>query len=211
MRLHKDAIELEAMRAAAAITAEAHVRAMREAKPGAYEYEIEASMRDVFLRRGSERAAYSPIIGSGPNACVLHYDANRDPLRDGDLVLGHEPSLEEFGGGWKYNKEEVFFGGKGDKAHLKVVGEQPEWGPNWDEDQGAGEYPNSYYFYLPRICNHCTNPPCCRVCPTKATWQREEDGVVMMDPHRCIGCRYCLVACPFSCRQSRGRVTNERS
>jgi molybdopterin-containing oxidoreductase family iron-sulfur binding subunit len=49
------------------------------------------------------------------------------------------------------------------------------------------------------FCNHCTNPPCCRVCPTKATWKRE-DGVVMMDQHRCIGCRFCMAACPFGAR-----------
>ena len=49
------------------------------------------------------------------------------------------------------------------------------------------------------MCNHCTNPPCCRVCPTKSTWQRE-DGIIMMDPHRCIGCRFCMAACPFGAR-----------
>ncbi len=49
------------------------------------------------------------------------------------------------------------------------------------------------------LCNHCENPPCCRVCPTKSTWQRE-DGIVMMDPHRCIGCRFCMAACPFGSR-----------
>jgi Fe-S-cluster-containing dehydrogenase component len=49
------------------------------------------------------------------------------------------------------------------------------------------------------LCNHCSNPPCCRVCPTKATWQRK-DGIVMMDQHRCIGCRFCMAACPFGAR-----------
>jgi len=50
------------------------------------------------------------------------------------------------------------------------------------------------------LCNHCDNPPCTRVCPTQATWKRAEDGVVMMDWHRCIGCRYCVVACPYGSR-----------
>jgi molybdopterin-containing oxidoreductase family iron-sulfur binding subunit len=50
------------------------------------------------------------------------------------------------------------------------------------------------------LCNHCANPPCVRVCPTKATWKRRSDGVVMMDMHRCVGCRYCIVACPYGSR-----------
>lgn len=49
------------------------------------------------------------------------------------------------------------------------------------------------------LCNQCENPPCVRACPTKATFQRE-DGIVMMDFHRCIGCRFCMAACPFGSR-----------
>jgi Xaa-Pro aminopeptidase len=87
MRLRKGAPEVEAMRRAAQITAEAHAAAMRDTRPGMREYEVEAVISDVFRRRGSERPAYGSIVGSGPNACVLHYRKNDRRIEAGDLLL----------------------------------------------------------------------------------------------------------------------------
>jgi Fe-S-cluster-containing dehydrogenase component len=64
-----------------------------------------------------------------------------------------------------------------------------------------GEYPNVQIRFLPRPCMQCDNPSCVPVCPVKATWKRP-DGVVAIDYDKCIGCRYCLTACPYGARTS---------
>ena len=87
MRLHKDEAELEAMRRAAKVTAAAHRRAMVVARPGMHEYEIQAEMDRIFRAAGCERTAYDSIVGSGPNATILHYRANRRRMEEGDLLL----------------------------------------------------------------------------------------------------------------------------
>lgn len=87
MRLVKDAHELGVMRRAARIAAQAHRRAMHRARPGRYEYEIEAELLYEFRRSGAQFPAYSPIVAGGANACVLHYVFNDARLRDGDLLL----------------------------------------------------------------------------------------------------------------------------
>jgi len=114
----------------------------------------------------------------------------------GEREPGELPSQEDWGRAWEFNHSEIMYDGSDDE--LRPQGEDPEWGPNWDEDQGAGEYPNSYYFYLPRICNHCTHPSCAEACPRKALYKREEDGIVLVDQERCRGYRYCVEGCPYN-------------
>ena len=87
MRLVKDATELATMARAATISGEAHARAMRAARPGVFEYELEAELLYTFRRRGAQSPAYPSIVASGPNACILHYNANDRRTQDGDLVL----------------------------------------------------------------------------------------------------------------------------
>lgn len=87
MRLVKEPGELELMRQAIAITGDAHQAAMAAAKPGMFEYELEAIINQIFRSRGSERPAYGAIVGSGPNATVLHHRRNDRELKDGELLL----------------------------------------------------------------------------------------------------------------------------
>lgn len=54
--------------------------------------------------------------------------------------------------------------------------------------------------FIPILCNHCNEPPCCRACPTKATYKDRNNGIVMMDSEKCIGCKMCVLACPYEAR-----------
>lgn len=87
MRMVKSPSELKTMRHAATITRDAHLQAMRMTASGLREYEIEAELLHVFRKNGSERPAYDSIVGSGPNATILHYRAGNRELSDGELVL----------------------------------------------------------------------------------------------------------------------------
>jgi DMSO reductase family type II enzyme iron-sulfur subunit len=136
-------------------------------------------------------------VNTQPGTDTPHgYETMGGGFRDGVAQPGHRPSVEEFGKAWTFNHEEVAFGGKPD-ATLVANGGHPGKGPNWDEDVGGGEFPNSYYFYLPRICNHCTHPACLEACPRNSISKREEDGIVLIDEDHCRGYRFCQEACPY--------------
>ena len=87
MRLLKDADEIARMRKAIDISAAGHIAAMQAARPGVWEYELEAALEAAFRRNGADRLGYPSIVGSGPNSTTLHYDVNRRQTRDGDLVV----------------------------------------------------------------------------------------------------------------------------
>ena len=87
LRLIKDDSEQATMLRAAQISGRAHARAMRVARPGMFEYELEAELLHEFRRSGAQSPAYTSIVAAGANACVLHYIANNAQSRDGDLIL----------------------------------------------------------------------------------------------------------------------------
>ena len=65
------------------------------------------------------------------------------------------------------------------------------------KDKPAGNYPDLRLDFLPRLCQHCAQPPCVPACPTRALWQRQ-DGLVLLADDKCNGCQVCLAACPYA-------------
>ncbi len=86
-RIVKAPEEIALLERAAEVTAAGHVAAMRAARPGATEYQVQAALEAEFRRRGSPRNGYPSIVASGANACILHYVENRRTMRSGDLLL----------------------------------------------------------------------------------------------------------------------------
>ena len=130
----------------------------------------------------------------------------RDAEKKGGGFIDREPqpgtltTLSDCGDYMQFNQKEVMFEGKGQSVHIHPTtakGETPSWGYNWDEDVGGGKWPNAYFFYMAKKCNHCTNPACLAACPRNAIYKREADGIVVLDQDRCDGHRHCIEACPY--------------
>lgn len=152
--------------------------------------------KTLWTDRGGREYMYWNNVETHPGkGYPMNWQQKGGGFKNGALQTdGKIPPMEAYGAVWKYNFEEALLEGKADRV---VAHEKPTWGPNWDEDEGAGAFPNSRYFYLPRICNHCSNPACLAACPNKAIYKREEDGLVVIDQERCRGYRYCVKACPY--------------
>lgn len=76
-------------------------------------------------------------------------------------------------------------------------------GEYWNKviDRGPfGEYPNLEMYFLPVMCQQCENAPCTNVCPTGASYRDPETGIVLVNKEQCVGCKYCMMACPYGVR-----------
>ncbi|MCC6765126.1 MAG: 4Fe-4S dicluster domain-containing protein [Deltaproteobacteria bacterium] len=152
-------------------------------------------------RPGTEHMRWANVSTWPGKGYPRDFEKKGGGFRDGQPQPGSIPTYEDSGDDFRFNHDEVFYDGNGQSAHLRPMrrldGGTPRWGYNWDEDQGGGDWPNAFFVYLARMCNHCSNPACLAACPTQAIYKREQDGIVLIDQERCKGHRHCVEACPY--------------
>jgi nitrate reductase beta subunit len=133
------------------------------------------------------------------------------------------PSIDDYGDPWTYDYQTVLdapLGTPNPSAHSisALTGRDMtvKWGSNFDDDLAGApelaindpnlkgledrvkfEFEQVFMFYLPRICEHCLNPSCVASCPSGAMYKRVEDGIVLVDQHKCRGWRFCVSGCPY--------------
>lgn len=152
-------------------------------------------------RPGTEHMRWANVTTYPGRGYVRDYEKKGGGFLDGRAQPGVRPSLVDTGDDFQFNHHEVFYEGKGQSVQLhpvsKATGQPPKSGYNWDEDQGGGQWPNPFFFYLARMCNHCSHPACLEACPRKAISKRDDGGQVLINQESCRGYRYCLEACPY--------------
>lgn len=151
-------------------------------------------------RPGAEHMRFANVTTFPGKGYPRNWEAMGGGFRDGEPRAGALPRRKDYGGPWTFDHAEVKAEGGARTVHLAprdADGQEPDWGYNWDEEVGAGAWPNAFYVNLPRKCNHCSKAPCVDACPRGAIYKREADGIVLIDQSRCRGYRFCVEACPY--------------
>ncbi len=132
----------------------------------------------------------------GKDVYTFTYDDLHTPEQRSQQPVGRPKSMvteeEDIPLTWNVNWEDNAGG-----AHITGKYDVNFRGMSQEEHEAYLKYRNVFYFYLPRICNHCLNPACVAACPSGAAYKREEDGIVLIDQERCRNWRYCISSCPY--------------
>lgn len=148
--------------------------------------------------QGTDYAYWNNVETAPGKGYPKMWSATGGRTATGEVKRGELPGIDaDYGRAWTFNHDKTFYKSNGPREWLRPEG-NPQWGPNWDEDEGAGAYPqDNHYFYLPRLCNHCTHPACLDACPRAAIDKRAQDGIVLVNQDKCHGYRFCVEACPY--------------
>ncbi|MCL2160793.1 MAG: 4Fe-4S dicluster domain-containing protein [Betaproteobacteria bacterium] len=125
----------------------------------------------------------------------MNWETKGGGFKDGVLQSGTLPSLYQYGVPFEFDYSSHLFEGKKGRVRPSPT---PRSAPNWDEDVGMNKYPNNFFYYLPRMCNHCAHPACLEACPNDAIYKRKQDGAVIINQELCKGNKACIKSCPYA-------------